>query len=154
MADDSLRLVMYDVRSESDYNLFHIEGSHYLAPSELLPLSQELIASYTPNRVIVLISNDEVAATQAWKTLVAESVTNVYILEGGINNWLSIFAVDEPEIQPTPVPIKVDALAYTFPAALGARYEAASPNPHHWELVYTPKIKLEVRRDKSGGGCG
>ena len=154
IADDSLRVQMYDVRSESDFNLFHIEESQQVGEGDLVNLSQQLIASYTPNRVIVLIGNDEQAATLAWKTMVAEGVTNVYILEGGINYWLSIFAADEPEIQPTPMPVKADALAYTFPAALGGRYEAASPNPHHWELEYTPKIKLELKRDKSGGGCG
>lgn len=39
-------------------------------------------------------------------------------------------------------------------AGLGARYEAAYPNPHEWELDYTPRIKLQIQRDKSGGGCG
>jgi hypothetical protein len=37
---------------------------------------------------------------------------------------------------------------------MGDRYLAADPNPHEWELEYTPKIKLEMKRDKSGGGCG
>ena len=78
---------------------------------------------------------------------------NVYILEGGVNNWIKIFAADDPEITPTPAP-PGDHLAYKFPAALGARYEAAIPNPHEWELEYTPKIKLQLNRDKSGGGCG
>jgi rhodanese-related sulfurtransferase len=154
MADNGLRLVMYDIRPESDYNLFHIRGSHRLPEAELLLLSRELIASYAPNRVVVLIGNDEEAATRTWKALVAEGVPNVYILEGGINHWLSIFAVEEAGIQPTPSRLKMDALAYTFPAAFGARYEAASPDPHQWELEYTPKIRLEVKRDKSGGGCG
>jgi 3-mercaptopyruvate sulfurtransferase SseA len=36
------------------------------------------------------MSNDEAAATEAWKVLVAESVQNIYILEGGVNNWLAL----------------------------------------------------------------
>jgi hypothetical protein len=86
--------------------------------------------------------------------LVAESVPNVYILEGGINYWLSIFAAEEPAVTPTPTPVRVDQLRYVFPAALGSRYESASPSPHEWELEYVPKIKLQIKRDKSGGGCG
>jgi hypothetical protein len=85
---------------------------------------------------------------------VAEGVANVYILEGGVNNWLSIFAAEEAEIRPTPTPPGNDQLHYSFAAALGARYKAAAPSPHEWELEYTPKIKLQLKRDKSGGGCG
>ena len=154
MADDRLRVIMLDVRPESDYNLFHIQGAQQFSLDGLLPLTRELLAHTAVNTVVVVMSNDEIAATQAWKILVAESVPNVYILEGGINNWLKIFAVAEQEIAPTPTPPGQDRLIYTFPAALGARYEAAFPNPHEWELEYTPKIKLQMKRDKSGGGCG
>jgi hypothetical protein len=47
-----------------------------------------------------------------------------------------------------------DTLRFEFPAALGDRYECASPSPHEWTLEFTPKIKLQIKRDKSGGGCG
>ena len=55
---------------------------------------------------------------------------------------------------PTPVPSGKDMLAYTFPAALGSRYQASFPSAHEWDLEFTPKIKLKLQRDKSGGGCG
>ena len=154
IADDRLRIVMLDVRPESDYNLFHIAGAQRVDVDDLSLLTRDLLAGSAVNTVYVLMSNDEAAATQAWKTLVAESVPNVYILEGGVNHWLSIFGAEQPEIQPTPTPVVEDRLQYVFPAALGANYAAASPNPHEWELEYTPKIKLQVKRDKSGGGCG
>jgi rhodanese-related sulfurtransferase len=154
LADDRLRVILFDVRSESDYNLFHLEGARHLSMEAIPSITDELLASYAPNTVYVVISNDETAATQAWRILVAESIPNVYILEGGINHWLSIFATFDPSIQPTPVPLGEDRLEYVFPAALGSRFEAAFPDPHAWDLEYTPKIKLELKRDKSGGGCG
>lgn len=154
LADDRLKVRMLDVRPESDFNMFHIQGAQRVDPAALLPLTKELLASSTENTVYVVMSNDEVAATEAWRVLVAESVPNVYILEGGINYWLSIFAAEEPAIVPTPTPVVADRLRYTFPAALGSRYAGASPSPHEWELEYTPKIKLQIKRDKSGGGCG
>jgi hypothetical protein len=154
IADDKLKVVMLDVRPESDYNLFHIQGAQNVQQDELTVLSRELVANTAANLVYVVMSNDETAATQAWKTLSAESVPNVYILEGGVNNWLKTFAKDEADIKPTPTPPGQDQLGYRFPAALGARYEAAFPSPHEWELEYTPKVKLQIKRDKSGGGCG
>lgn len=154
IADDRLRIVMLDVRPESDYNLFHIDGAYQISLEAIQPLTRELLAASAVNTVYVVMSNDESAATQAWKTLVAESIPNVYILEGGVNNWLRTFAEEEKGIVPTPTPAGDDRLGYTFPAALGSRYGAASPNPHEWQLEYVPKIKLQVKRDKSGGGCG
>jgi len=38
------------------------------------------------------MSNDETHAIAAWKRLRANSVPNVYILEGGIHGWLDTFA--------------------------------------------------------------
>ncbi len=154
LANDRLKVIMLDVRPESDYNLFHIQGAQHQLLASLAGLAPQLVAQTAANVVYVVMSNDEQAATQAWKILVAESVPNVYILEGGVNNWLKTFAALAPEVTPTPVPAGADRLGYSFPAALGARYEAAFPNPEKWELEYTPHIKLEIKRDKSGGGCG
>jgi hypothetical protein len=154
LGDNQLIVNLLDVRSESDFNKFHIEGSQNVSLDELVPLSRDYLAQYAPNTVYVVISNDEAKATEAWKTLSAESVPNVYILEGGINQWLKTFAEEDPKIIETPNLPGNDRLCYEFPAALGNRYEASFPNPHEWELEFIPKIKLELKRDKSGGGCG
>jgi hypothetical protein len=154
LADDTLNVILLDVRPEADYNLFHLRGARRVDLGSLSALVPELLHEPAGNTVYVLMSNDEAAATAAWKVLAAESVANIYILEGGVNGWIRTFAAAEPEITPTPTPIAADRLAYTFPAALGDRYAAARPDPHAWELDYTPKIKLERKRSPSGGGCG
>jgi hypothetical protein len=154
MADDGLNLVMLDVRTEVDYNLFHVSGARHISLNELQAAVPQLLQEPARNTVFVVMSNDEAAATEAWKLLAANSVPNAYILEGGVNNWLSIFGVEEREIAATPTPPGDDGLGYTFAAALGDRYLSAAPNPHEWALDYTPKIELQLTRDKSGGGCG
>jgi len=153
--DQKLKPVMLDVRPEAEYNLFHVRGAQNIQVSELPAYAKELIAEYTPNRVIVVMSNDETRATQAWKILVAESVANVYILEGGLNNWIAFFGEDDPNIEGKVSHPKDEQLAYIFPAALGDRYECSDPSPiHNEELEFEPKIQLQLKRDKSGGGCG
>jgi rhodanese-related sulfurtransferase len=154
MADDTLNMILLDVRPETDYNLFHIHGARNVQLDQLGALVPELLNEPTDNTVLVVMSNDEAAATEAWKRLAAESVSNVYILEGGVNQWIATFAEASPEITPTPAPPGGDRLAYTFPAALGERYAAAQPNPLEHKLEYTPKIKLQRKRSPSGGGCG
>jgi rhodanese-related sulfurtransferase len=154
MANDSLNVVLLDVRSEADYNLFHIYGARNVQIEQVKTIVPELLREPTANTIYVVMSNDEQAATEAWKLLVAESVSNIYILEGGINNWIKTFAAADPKIVPTPTPLGNDQLGYQFNAALGGRYDASNPNPLEYKLEYTPKIKLQLKRSPSGGGCG
>ncbi|MGB7093656.1 MAG: YeeE/YedE thiosulfate transporter family protein, partial [Anaerolineales bacterium] len=95
--DHPINLIMLDVRDESNYNLFHLADSRQVPFDDLAGITPELHLE-SENTVIVVMSNDETAATQAWRYLVAESIPNVYILEGGINNWLSVFAEEDNRI--------------------------------------------------------
>jgi rhodanese-related sulfurtransferase len=152
MHDHKLKLVMLDVRSEANYNLFHLQSARRVDPSELPILSKQLLLE-PANTVFVLMSNDEAEATEAWKILAAESVPNVYILEGGINNWLHLFGEEQPEIRAITASGR-ECLAYTFSAALGSSYSIARPNPEDYKLEYTPKIQLKNKKGGGGGGCG
>lgn len=154
MADDKLNMILLDVRSETDYNLFHIRGARNTPLSQIPALVPELLLEPAANTVYVLMSNDEGAATDAWKTLVAESVPNVYILGGGINGWISTFGQEEAGIRPTPTPPGTDQLHYIFASAIGDRYTAADPNVHEMKLEFIPKIKLQNKKGPTGGGCG
>lgn len=154
MTDDSLRTIILDVRSEADYNLFHLQEARH-APLDALPGMVEDLRAEPANTVIVVVGNDEAAATEAWKFLRAESVRSAYILEGGMNNWLRAFGdetfVADNEIAGAPD----DTLAFRFPAAVGAAYAFAAPNEKLAEKFdYTSKIVLEVKRGPGGGGCG
>jgi hypothetical protein len=142
------------VRDEADFNLFHIRQALHTPPEQLDATIPDLRLQAAANTVYVLMSNDETAATAAWQRLVAESVPNVYILEGGVNRWLELFGHDDPTVRPTPTPPGDDRLHYVFVSALGDRYAAADPDPHHYEFEYVPKIKLQLKRGASGGGCG
>jgi hypothetical protein len=151
-----IRLVLLDVRPDVQYNLYHIRGAENV-PLEQIPAYIRKLLAYPPsNTVYVVISNDEKLSTQAWKMLVAGGVPNVYILEGGLNNWLAVFGKDDPQIKALSVSTSAEEeLRYFFPAALGDRYQSAAPSPIKYEeLEYEEKIKLELKRDKSGGGCG
>lgn len=154
VGNDFLFAEIIDVRPEAEYNLFHIHGSKNIPLAELPAYIPDILAREQVNAVYVVVSNDESAATDAWKLLTAESVPNAYILEGGINNWIATFGVEETDIQRLGSAPGDDQLDYVFPAALGDRYECADPSPHEWTLEFTPKIKLQIKRDKSGGGCG
>ena len=150
--DNQIKVMMLDVREEVDYNLFHILDARHVPLDELGDIISEL--HFEPaNTVFVSLSNDETAATEAWRMLVAESVPNVYILEGGINNWIALFGNDDLT-KTFNKGAGDDQLCYIFDAALGARNPAAEPDAHNLELEYTPKVKLEMKRAPTSGGCG
>jgi rhodanese-related sulfurtransferase len=151
--DPKLSVVLLDVRSISDYNQFHILDAEHLPVANVLERASEL-RLMPANTIFVLMSNDELAATEAWRLLIAESVPNVYILEGGINNWITTFADTEFVTGNQIVDHPADTLAFSFPSALGSRYAAADPNVEAFELEYEEKIKLQINRGASGGGCG
>ncbi len=149
--DTKLKIVILDVRNETDYNQFHLVNAIRVDLDELPKLSKKLLLE-PDNTVFITTSNDEGAATEAWKTLVAESVPNVYILEGGINNWLAVFRGEE-EILPV-TGGAAEHLRYDFPAALGSKFKAAYPNLEEYQFEYVPKIELKNKRGPGGGGCG
>ncbi|MBI3150554.1 MAG: YeeE/YedE family protein [Chloroflexi bacterium] len=152
--NQSMNPVYLDVRSEADYNLYHIEDAVNVPLERVLEIVPVLLSEPPANTVFILMSNDETAAVDAWKLLVGSSVQNVYILEGGVNNWIAFFGKDDKTLRADPN-AGDDQLGYLFPAALGSRYESCSPDPIEYEkLEFEQKIKLQLKRDKSGGGCG
>jgi hypothetical protein len=152
----SMNPVYLDVRSEADYNLYHVEDAVNVPLERLAEIIPVLLTEPPANTVFVVMSNDETAAVSAWKTLSASSVPNVYVLEGGVNNWIAFFGQEDKTLQVQANPnAGDDQIKYIFPSALGSQYESCSPNPQEYgELEFEAKIKLQLKRDKSGGGCG
>ncbi len=152
--DHKLNLIMIDVRTEADYNLFHLLDAENIQPMEVPEKIDEFIAM-PANTVFVVMSNDEVTSTDVWKTLTAEAVPNVYILSGGINNWLDTFATPyEEDFCGEVTDADLEELRYEFGAALGSNCPAAYPDYDKYEFEYEKKIELDLKRAPVGGGCG
>lgn len=150
----AIKPVYLDVRSESDFNLYHLADSIHVPLDSLDRVVPDLLSEPPANTVFITIGNDEAAAIKAWKLLVASRVQNVYILDGGINRWIATFGADDPALRPLES-AGTDQLGYAFPLALGDRYKSCAPNPtHHEKLDFEARIVLQLKRDKSGGGCG
>jgi rhodanese-related sulfurtransferase len=146
--------IYLDVRPEAEYNLYHIEDAVNVPLDRIQEIVPLLLSEPPANSVFIVMGNDETAATKAWKLLVGSGVTNSYILEGGLNNWIAFFGEDDKALRVNPN-AGDDELGYIFPAALGSNYESCSPNPIEYEaLEFEAKIVLQLKRDKSGGGCG
>ncbi len=156
MNDEYIDLIIYDVRSESDWNQFHLVDAEHV-PLQELSAQSERIRSLPENAVIVLVSNDEILSTRAWKHLMALAKPNAYILEGGINHWLNIYGVADDEVSEhgaTSLTVKDGSLRHPFKMALGERHAASRPDEHHVpQREYTPRVKL-LKKVARAGGCG
>ncbi len=155
MDDDQINLLMLDLRKEAEYNIFHLQDARRVEPERLDKMVPELLEQ-PANTVIVLIDNDEQPATDAWKTLTAERVINLYLLEGGINNWLDVFGHYGHEQCPPAAQADSSQLRHLFQMAGGSADPASEPD---YELVkdtvtFTSKVKLQARRAGKKGGCG
>ncbi len=152
MHRDDIQLFLIDLRSEADYNLFHLDGAKHIPFDQLLSNIPNFLLEPS-NAVFLLYSNDEDLATEAWKMMIAEKVHNTYMLEGGVNYWLNVFTAD-PHAEVVYAPNTGETLQHEFSAALGAMHPAAKPDAHIFELDFVPKVKLELKKGPTGGGCG
>ena len=153
MNDSKIKVIPLDVRDETYFNQFHLRGAVHVPLENVQEKARELQFELA-NTIFVTISNDELAATEAWKILKAESLPNIYILEGGINAWLDTYAGDSLGEDSKVSLRQEDQLAYKFNAATGSRHRAAEPSPDFLDLTYEPKVILELKRAPTSGGCG
>lgn len=154
MNDDYVELIIYDVRDERDWNIFHLVDSERIALDDL-PGQRQRLRALSELGVVVIVSNDEILATEAWKRLMALAKPNVYILEGGINHWLNVYGVADDEHADHGIASLArpdGTLRHPFKLALGARHAASRPDEHSApQREYTGKVRLLKKVTKAGG---
>ena len=69
MNDDYIELIIYDVRDERDWNIFHLVDAERIDIADL-PAQGKRLHDLSELGVVVVVSNDEILATRAWKQLV------------------------------------------------------------------------------------
>ncbi len=153
MHNNQVQLVLLDVRDEVDFNRFHLADSRRIDPQAIADGEPEEI---DPMEVFVLMSNDEVQAEQAWKRLAVRRNANAYVLAGGLNRWLDVFAENTPNVPGPEAPTAGDdTLRHSIDDALGARHGASRPLPKRIaERPFESKVKVLTPVRTPGGGCG
>jgi len=155
MNDDYIELIIYDVRDERDWNISHLVDAQRIS-LDALDSQRRRLRNLSELGVVVLVSNDEILATRAWKHLMALAKPNAYILEGGINHWLNVYGsgADEQGNHGSASLVPSDGtLRHPFRLALGARHAAARPDEHLApQREYTEKVRL-LKKVARAGGC-
>ena len=99
--DQDPTLLLVDVRDMYDFLDYSLPGAHSIPLEEILMYNWVDSLAYERSK-IVLFSNSDILADQAWILLKRENHDNIHIMKGGLNCWF------ETIIQPSP-PAETDA---------------------------------------------
>lgn len=127
--DISVYTRIIDVRSEGDFNNFHLAGAMHVSLSSLANKEfVKALKNVPDNTLTFVVSNTEEYATAAWKALVGGGLKNAYIIEGGINKWLSLYPPDLCIAKPlsSRAPGK-EEMAFIFEQSVGENCYASHP---------------------------
>jgi rhodanese-related sulfurtransferase len=175
--DVSVEVEIVDLRTEHDFNLFHVGGARRADPAALEEADElRRLRDRPATSVLFLVSNDGERALTTWKRLTGLGVGNVYVVDGGVNRWLELFPA------PSCVAERVastgpEALAWRFgystgaslpsawpelPASRAFRAPCEEPISHEasgghgvaWPAyAYTKRVRLQAKTAVKGG-CG
>lgn len=147
--DPSIFLI--DVRTPSEFEEYSIPGSFNIPLENILEdewedyLSQEGLD-------VILYSNGDIYADQAWTLIAQEGVNNLYIMKGGVNEWFA--TIIQPVAPPDTAPSEAFDL-YAFERAACIYFGGASANVGS-SAAPTKKKTVVVRKKKkkaAEGGC-
>ncbi len=162
MRNNQVRLALVDVRNERDFNVFHLLDAQNVSLDRL----QRGWGSDLPGAsVVVVMSNDERQADEAWRRLAVQlnpgnfltkgEGNRVYILAGGLNRWLDLYRDRKTDAPGPDVPATGDELCrHQFTAALGDRGPIARPEANAIDRKFQSKVKVVSAKRAAGGGCG
>jgi rhodanese-related sulfurtransferase len=134
--ESTIKLVTLDLRAEAEFQAFHLTGAENVKLNDLLDSKVVAPLAQLPSQgVVILIADNDSVSVKAWEYLKVQGVSNLYILENGLQNWKALFADKHVEGKPlnlSAVPLEVLQL---FP-----------------KDSYVPKIKIASKK-RAGGLC-
>ena len=140
--DPSLELI--DVRNSKEFEIFSLPKAINV-PIDSLISKNSLLNFGIPGTKVVFISNDDIAADQAWILTKRLGFKSTYVMKGGLNQWIETIIDPKSPVESDP------ALAFeTYSFRKGAQlYFTGSKT----ENVDPGKVKVEVQRKKKSGGA-
>lgn len=137
-------ILVIDVRSEEDYNAFHIDPSVNIPLDKLL--EQETLNELDDEKLLILYSNGGTHAAQAWVLLQQQGFENSTVLLGGLNYWVDVYTNPEP---PTGHYAEHDMFNYQFLKSAGPKLLGNAQTVESTSKVEKPvKIKPRIRKKK------
>jgi len=88
-------LLLIDLRPAVQFKLFSLPGSINIQPDSLLSASSlELLNQ--PAKDKVLYGNSDLVSEEAWLIITRNSIKQMYIMKGGLNEWYNTIIKEKP----------------------------------------------------------
>lgn len=148
-------LLLIDVRSKAEFDSFNIKGSIHIPLDSLLCQSTIKLLE-NPGLRKVFYSNDDIDAAQAWQIARRRAFGQLFILEGGVNNWFA--NIIKPE-KPSVTASQNDFDLFSFRLAASQYFTGATsffPETKPEPKTTAPKKVITAPVKKSApaeGGC-
>jgi hypothetical protein len=173
--DTALQVEVLDLRSEHDFNLFHVGGARRVEPAALeQPAQLRRLLDQPASTITFLVGNDEAQALPTWRRLESRGVANLYAVE--VNRWLELypvpgcvaaraagrgvgelgyrFAYATGQSLPSAWPELPTSREFRFPCASALSSGSEAEHEFRWPTPpFTKRVKLQIRSVVKGG-CG
>ena len=145
-------LMLIDVRNAEFYNKFTLKGAMNIPLKDIL--KKENIEYFDQDVYdIVLFSNGSSDADAAWLLVTRLGFKNVYVMQGGLNAWVS--RILQPK-QHSVIWDRIDDEMYQYRRGASEYFGGKSSAPAD-DATSAPKPKKAIKRHKKKeveGGCG
>ncbi len=147
-------VLLVDTRSEKEFNDYALPNAINIPLKKILDEDFEGFINQDVYDVI-LYSNDNFYADQAWMIGNRLGYTNLYVLKGGLNEWFN--TIISPKLPDETMPKEAFEL-YSFRKAAGMYFGVGIPKPETKEKIKKKPVKkvITVKKKKKRapeGGC-
>ena len=145
-------IFIIDVRTPSEFEEYSIPGAFNIPLENIL--EDEWVDYLSQDGMdVILYSNGDIYADQAWTLIAQQEANNLYIMKGGVNQWFA--TIIQPVAPPETAPSEAFDL-YAFEKAACIYFGGASANVESSSTTTTAKKTVVVRKKKkkaAEGGC-
>ncbi|MDT8392388.1 MAG: rhodanese-like domain-containing protein [Bacteroidales bacterium] len=147
--DKDPTILLVDVRDMYDYLDYSIPGAHSIPLEEILSYNWIDSLAFEGSKII-LFSNSDIRADQAWILLKREQKENIHVMKGGLNRWFE--TIIQPERPPETAPgEEIDLYDFRKGASI---YFTGGAAPIEQEIDAEPvMVRRKAKTQTVEGGC-
>lgn len=150
MINEDPSILLIDVRSPEQYELFTLPNAFSIPLDDMTSGEWEDYLNQKEMDV-VLFSNGDIYADQAWIICTRKGFKNLYVMEGGLNQWFS--SIMQPTAPPETAPSEEFDL-YAFRQGASLYFSGGLIDVKSLEAMAEPvKLIKRVKKTTTAGGC-
>ncbi len=142
-------IFLVDVRTSEEFNSYTLPGAVNI-PIQIISEPDNEDFLNTDNKDVVIFSNDDLYADQAWIICTRMGYRNLFVMKGGLNQWFHDIILPVPPSEPAS---REEHDLYTFRKAAGLYFTGGDIIPQNAENKEKINLKKREKKTTTEGGC-